>query len=47
MGNIYIIITGSYSSSGNLDRFINISRFYSVSKFYSTGVFSCNNGKEK
>ena len=45
MGNIYIIITGSYSSSGNLDRFINISRFYSVSKFYSTGVFSCNNSR--
>ena len=37
--NICIIIAGSYSSSGNLDRFVDISRFY------STGVFSCNSSR--
>ena len=41
-GNIYIIITGSYSSSStNLNGFIGVGRFYNI------GVFGYNNSKRK
>ena len=45
MGNIYIIIAGSYRGNNNLDKFINVGGLYNINKFYNTGEFNYNSGR--
>ena len=45
MGNVFIIITGIYSSDNNLDQFINAGGLYNIGRFYNTGVSGCNSSK--
>jgi len=44
-GDIYITLTGSYSGSGNPDRFVNAGRLYGVGRLYSIGIFSYNSSR--
>ena len=44
-GDICITLVGSYSGSGNLDRFVNAGGLYSVGRLYSIGVFSYNSSR--
>ena len=45
IGNIYIIIIGSYCSNTNLDKFVNIGRLYNINRFYNIDIFNCNSNR--